>query len=121
MTRSVLRKEKRTILMILKQNVDAAKRLTHEEAVTRARALAPLIIEQAAAAEAQRRLPAEVVQAMVEAGLVRLLTPARWGGHELGFDTAVETIIESAKADPPAGWWHSFFNMPILVVAPFSR
>ena len=108
-------------MMILKQNVDAAKSLTHEEAVARARALAPLISEQAAAAEAQRRLPAEVVQAMVEAGLVRLLTPARWGGHELGFDTAVETIIEIAKADASAGWCYSFFNMHSWMLALFPE
>lgn len=107
--------------MVLEHSINSSKHITHEEAVARARAIAPVVAEHASTAESLRRLPENVVQAMVEAGLVRLLTPARWGGHELGFDTVVETIIEFAKADASAGWCYSFFNMHSWMLARFPE
>ncbi len=82
--------------------------LTQEEAVARARALAPAIRERAASAEAQRRQPAETVREIVDAGLVRLLIPKRWGGCELPVDALAETTLEIAQADGSAGWCYAF-------------
>jgi 3-hydroxy-9,10-secoandrosta-1,3,5(10)-triene-9,17-dione monooxygenase len=107
--------------MILRNDVDLSKKMTYEEAVARARSLAPAIAEHAAAAEVQRHLPEEIVQAIVEAGLVRLLTPARWGGHELGFSAYVDSTLEMAKADASVGWCYSFFVMHSWMLAQFSE
>ena len=30
------------------------------------------------------------------------MTPKKWGGHELGFDTFSKTALEIGKADPSA-------------------
>ena len=55
-------------------------------------------------AEAERRPHDEVMRALAKAGLLRLLAPAAYGGHEL---TLVEflTLVEAASAvDGSAGW-----------------
>ncbi len=107
--------------MVLERSINSPKQTTHKEAVARAQALAPVVAEHASTAETLRRLPENIVQAIVDAGLVRLLTPARWGGHELSFDTVVETIIEFAKADASVGWCYSFFNMHSWMLARFPE
>ncbi|MBV9230642.1 MAG: acyl-CoA dehydrogenase family protein [Chloroflexi bacterium] len=94
--------------------------LTHEEAVVRARGLAPAIRERAATAEAQRRQPEATIQAIVDAGLVRLLMPRRWGGYELPLDALVNSAIEIARADASAGWCYAFLVAHPWVLAHFS-
>lgn len=95
--------------------------MTHEEAVLRARALAPIIRERAATAEAQRRQSDETIRDIINAGLVRLLTPVRWGGHELTFNSFVDSVIEIAKADGSAGWCYSFLNIHSWIMAAFPE
>ena len=107
--------------MVLKNDTNVSIKMTYEEAMVRAQALVPAIIERAAAAEAQRRLPEDIVQAIVDAGLVRLLTPARWGGHELGINAYVDSTLEIAKADASVGWCYSFFIMHSCMLACFSE
>lgn len=95
--------------------------LTHEEAVTRAKALAPHIRARASGAEAMRRQPEETIGEIAEAGLVRLLTPRRWGGHELGFDAFVDSVIEVGKADASTAWIFSFLNIHSWILAQFPE
>src|SRR5436190_14320221 len=72
--------------------------------VDAARALAPLIREHADAIERDRRLPAPVLQGLIEADLFRLLTPRVLGGAEADPLTACQVVEEIAKADGAAGW-----------------
>src|SRR5260370_38792097 len=95
--------------------------MTHQQAAARARAFVPAIVARAAAAEAQRRQPEETIREFVDAGLVRLLTPARWGGYELGFDAFVDAVIEIAKADGSAGWCYSFLVSHSWLLAQFPE
>ncbi|MEZ5946631.1 MAG: acyl-CoA dehydrogenase family protein [Hyphomonas sp.] len=69
-----------------------------------ARALAPELAARAAEMEDARRLPADLAQKMAEAGLFRLVTPARFGGLELDPRTLVETVEILAAANASAGW-----------------
>ncbi|MBV8882714.1 MAG: flavin-dependent monooxygenase [Chroococcidiopsidaceae cyanobacterium CP_BM_RX_35] len=107
--------------MTISERVMPLSGMTHEEAVLRARALAPIIRERAATAEAQRRQPDETIEDIINAGLVRLLTPVRWGGHELTFDGFVDSVIEIAKADGSTGWCYSFLNMHSWLMATFPE
>lgn len=93
--------------------------MTHEEAVARARALAPAIRERAPAAETLRRQPKETIEEIIDAGLVRLLMPRRWGGYELPFDVLVDSAIEIARADASAGWCYSFLVAHAWLLAHF--
>src|SRR5262249_61623319 len=103
--------QERSKEMALSERVMTAGGMTYEEAVARARALAPGVRERAPDAEALRRQPEETIQEIIGAGLVRLLTPARWEGYELGFDAFVDSVIEVGKADGSAAWCYSFLNI----------
>jgi 3-hydroxy-9,10-secoandrosta-1,3,5(10)-triene-9,17-dione monooxygenase len=105
--------------MVIRNRAMPSSDMTHEEAVARARALAPAIRERAALAEAQRRQPEETIQEILDAGLVRLLMPRRWGGYELPPDALVDSTIEIAKADASAGWCYAFLLIHVWVLAHF--
>ncbi len=91
-----------------------------EEVIARARALAPVIRARALAAEKERRQPLDTIQEITDAGLARLLTPRRWGGYELGFETFVDAVIEIGKADASAAWCYSFLNIHSWFLAHYS-
>jgi 3-hydroxy-9,10-secoandrosta-1,3,5(10)-triene-9,17-dione monooxygenase len=93
--------------------------MTYEKALSFARELALSVGRRAADAEAGRRLHEETIAELVDTGLVRLLTPARFGGHELSFHAYVDSTLEVAKGDASAGWCYSFFVMHSWMLAQF--
>lgn len=74
------------------------------DCVANARALAPLIATAAPRIEANRELPADLVDALHEARLYRMLVPRRYGGEELSPVDYVQAIEEIAKADASTAW-----------------
>jgi alkylation response protein AidB-like acyl-CoA dehydrogenase len=70
----------------------------------RARALAPTIARLADQAEAERRLPRALSDALHEAGLFRMLLPRSLGGAELDPPAFVQVMEEIAKADASTAW-----------------
>jgi 3-hydroxy-9,10-secoandrosta-1,3,5(10)-triene-9,17-dione monooxygenase len=81
-----------------------APNVTKEKIIERVRAMAPKFAARAGAAEEARRIPPESVKDMLDAGLARILLPARIGGYGLGFDTWFEVMRELSKADASHGW-----------------
>ncbi|MDQ1404132.1 MAG: indole-3-acetate monooxygenase [Actinomycetota bacterium] len=69
-----------------------------------ARAIAPRARDLALEGEAARRLPIEVAEAMVNAGLPRLAVPKSVGGAEAAPAEIVEAIEALAIGDGAAGW-----------------
>jgi alkylation response protein AidB-like acyl-CoA dehydrogenase len=69
-----------------------------------ARALGPLIREHADEAERERRLSREVIGALAESGLFRLLLPRALGGMEMDPATCALVVEEIARFDSAAGW-----------------
>lgn len=84
-------------------------RVTHEEILARTKQLLPAIHERVIEAERMHRQSDEIVKAYVDAGLIRILLPERWG-YELPFDTFVDSVLEVAKMDASAGWCYSLLN-----------
>jgi alkylation response protein AidB-like acyl-CoA dehydrogenase len=74
------------------------------DVVAAARAVAPLVAERADDAEAARRLPADVVEALTLAGLLRMFVPRAYGGPQVDPPVALEAIEVVAEADGAAGW-----------------
>ncbi|MEU9371690.1 acyl-CoA dehydrogenase family protein [Streptomyces avermitilis] len=74
------------------------------ELVGRAIALQPLLRDCAARGESDRALPVEVVDAMAGAGVFRLLTPRRYGGHETDLRTLTEVSEALGEGDGSAAW-----------------
>src|ERR1700721_1983188 len=72
--------------------------------VERARALAPLISQEADEIERTRRLTPPVVSALIENGLYRSLLPQSIGGAEVPLEVFMRMQEEVAKADASTAW-----------------
>jgi indole-3-acetate monooxygenase len=79
-----------------------------------ARALGPLILACRDATEAERMLPAQLVDALVEGGLFHLATAAADGGVEAAPVDALEAYEELAAAEASVAWivWNN--SLPAL-------
>ena len=74
------------------------------DCVARARALAPLIAANAPRIERERAITPEVLAALHEARLFRMLMPRSCGGLEVDPLTYVQALEEIAKADGSTAW-----------------
>ncbi len=74
------------------------------ELMNRARALHPLFKKNAAQTEKDRRVVEENIQAMEEAGLLRIMLPKRYGGYEAPVRTHVDVCAVIAEACPSSSW-----------------
>ncbi len=72
--------------------------------IARAQALAPLILAQADATEREGRVTCATMDALHEAGLLRMLLPKSIGGAELDLSTFVQTVEAIARADASTAW-----------------
>lgn len=72
--------------------------------VERARSLVPIIAGHAATVERERRLPADLLAALREAGLFRLLLPARLDGLQAEPIDAFDVIEAVSAGDASTGW-----------------
>ena len=88
------------------------------ELVARAVGLQPLLRAHAHEMDAGRLLTDEVNDALVEAGMFRLLTPARLGGFQAGLRAAVEVVATLGEADGSVAW---LVGVGSSVAAMFSR
>ena len=77
---------------------------TRVDCVANARALAPAIAAAAPRIEAGRELPADLVAALHEARLWRMLVPRAYGGEEVSVVEYVAAIEEIAAADASTAW-----------------
>lgn len=82
----------------------AAARSDDLDYVARARAVAPLIEAAAPRIEAERELATEVVAALHDAGLFRMMMPGWLGGGEAPPSVFVEVIETIARADASTAW-----------------
>jgi len=72
--------------------------------IERARALAPLIAQEADEIERTRRLTPPVVSALIENGLYRSLLPQSLGGAEAPLEVFMQMQEEVANADASTAW-----------------
>jgi indole-3-acetate monooxygenase len=74
------------------------------DCLANARGLAPRIAAAAPRIESGRELPRDVVDALHEARLFRMLVPRSLGGEEVSPIVFMQTIEELAKADASTAW-----------------
>jgi alkylation response protein AidB-like acyl-CoA dehydrogenase len=74
------------------------------DCVANARALGPAILAAAPRIEAERELPADLVAALHDARLFRMLLPRKFGGEEISPVAYLQAVEEIAKADASAAW-----------------
>ena len=74
------------------------------EWLDKARALEPLVAQYRDQAEAERRLPRPLFEAMREQGFFSLWTPRSLSGGEVSLETAVRVTEELSRQDGSVGW-----------------
>ncbi len=74
------------------------------ETLCRIQALAPLVAQHRPEFDVERRLSQPVVDAMVDADLFRLWTPAAFGGAEMSPRDFVEVVEAASALDGSFGW-----------------
>ncbi|WP_406449310.1 flavin-dependent monooxygenase [Streptomyces sp. NBC_01622] len=72
--------------------------------VARVRELQPLLRERALRTEQERRVSAEVVSALTDAGVYRMNVPRRYGGYQSRLSTQVEVLGEIAAGCGSTGF-----------------
>ena len=78
--------------------------VTTEELLERARALRPIFSEKIEETERLTHIPEDLHERLQEAGFYQLLTPRRYGGHEVDLPTYVKIWTEIARGDMSGGW-----------------
>jgi 3-hydroxy-9,10-secoandrosta-1,3,5(10)-triene-9,17-dione monooxygenase len=78
--------------------------VSYDEAVSRARALAPALRERAQRSESDRAMTPETVRDLHESGIIRALQPRRWGGMELDYLAYVDLPLEIARGCASTSW-----------------
>lgn len=84
---------------------------SREELISRATELAPLLAKNAIWQEENRILHEDTIDALTEAGLLRLTLPARYGGYECDTTTLVDVLSEIALGDGAASWTATVWNI----------
>ncbi|HWI22950.1 MAG TPA: acyl-CoA dehydrogenase family protein, partial [Baekduia sp.] len=93
---------------------------SRQELVERARGLRPLLSEHADQADRDRVLAPEVANAIVEAGLCKLLVPKRLGGYETDALTMLDVVTELGKGCASAAWVTGVLNFGAWQVGMFD-
>lgn len=82
----------------------AASGAARERFLDRALALVPVLRERAPQAEALRRIPDETIRDLREAGLWRILRPARYGGAPADFGLMIDVAEQLGRGCGSTAW-----------------
>ena len=94
---------------------------THDEILARIRGLTTGIRDGAAAAEEARTVPRDTIDALLSAGITRILVPPRFGGYGLGLETWFEVVREIGKADASHAWCASLMIHHPHYISQFAK
>jgi 3-hydroxy-9,10-secoandrosta-1,3,5(10)-triene-9,17-dione monooxygenase len=94
---------------------------TRDELLDRAAALRPLLERNAAQTEADRRLVDESLEAVREAGLLRIVNPRRFGGYETDIRTMLDVSATLATGCGSTGWVVNLINVCSWLVGLYPR
>jgi alkylation response protein AidB-like acyl-CoA dehydrogenase len=92
---------------------------TREELARRASELVPLLRNNAAWAEENRRIHEESIEALADAGIFKLRVPKRYGGYEADTRTLVDVASELGRADGSTSWVASVYWIPTFMTCMF--
>jgi alkylation response protein AidB-like acyl-CoA dehydrogenase len=105
----------------LERNQERDIAFTDAELIERARALAPRIAARAAEAEGLRKPHDDSIRDLIEAGIIQMFVPKRWGGSEASLSTMLEVVEIISAACPSTGWIAAFYVSHNIYVAKFPE
>jgi 3-hydroxy-9,10-secoandrosta-1,3,5(10)-triene-9,17-dione monooxygenase len=90
--------------------MEIAQAPSRDELVRRASELVPLLREHALWMDENRRIHADVIDALTDSGILKMRVPVRYGGYESDMGTVVEVLAELGRGDGSTSWtvavWH---------------
>ena len=89
--------------------------------LARAAAMRPILERNADKTDSLRRLADENVQALKDAGLCRLMVPARFGGYQTSVRTYVDVLAEIGRGCGSTSWVASLVNVCAWLAALFPE
>ena len=78
--------------------------IDHDEIMRRAAAISPTLAEHAGECDAVRKLTAQSMTALINAGMFRIPQPRRVRGYELSLRTLADAVTCLSEACPSSGW-----------------
>lgn len=94
---------------------------TLEAVIAAIRALVPMLRERAAGVARDRRVSAEVVQAIRDTGALSVFQPRRYGGQEAGYDLFSRVTEELAAGCASTAWTYSVLAEHSWTIASFPQ
>ncbi|WP_338554421.1 acyl-CoA dehydrogenase family protein [Paenibacillus sp. KS-LC4] len=93
-------------------NLGAVNKLTAEEQqlLQNATDLVPVLREFGRKIDEDRHIPEELIQKISQAGLFKLGTPKKYGGHEVSIRALIEIISELARGNGSVAWVVQIIN-----------
>jgi 3-hydroxy-9,10-secoandrosta-1,3,5(10)-triene-9,17-dione monooxygenase len=85
--------------------------LTAATLIERAASIRPILERNAEKTDSLRRLADENVQALKDAGLCRLMVPARFGGHQTSVRTYIDVMAELGRGCGSTSWVACLINV----------
>ena len=98
-----------------------APSVDREALILRAREIRPLLQKRAAQTDSLRRLPDDVVRALRDNGLCRLMVPKRFGGYQTSIRTYIEVMAEIGQGCGSSAWVASLVNICEWLAALFPE
>jgi 3-hydroxy-9,10-secoandrosta-1,3,5(10)-triene-9,17-dione monooxygenase len=92
-----------------------------EALIARAREIRPLLQKNAGQTDSLRRLPDEVVRALRDSGMCRLMVPKRFGGYQTSIRTYIEVMAELGQGCGSSAWVASLVNICEWLAALFPE
>ena len=92
---------------------------TREDVIERAKALMPTLRERAAHAEELRRVPEETVRDFIDAGILRVGVPLKYGGVPVEYDVMFDVGMELGRACAASAWCYSLWVVHNWLVGHF--
>ena len=96
-------------------------KLATEELVARIHGIGPLLRENAAKADRDRRLPDECVEALTTVGALKINTPKRFGGYEGGARMLLEAASTIGYYCPNDAWVSVISNVSVMLPVRFPE
>ena len=96
-------------------------KLTTEALVARIHEIGPLLQQNAARADRERRVPDECVEALSSIGALKINTPKRFGGYEGGARMLFEAASTIGYYCPNAAWISVISNVSVMLPLRFPK
>ena len=94
---------------------------SRDDVIERAKALLPTLRERAAHAEELRRVPEETVRDFIDAGILRVGVPLKYGGVPVEYDVMFDVGMELGRACAASAWCYSSLGGAHLAGRPLPR